>query len=92
MKAMKTYEINVYGTVQGVGFRAYVYDKAIDLNIKGFVKNMYDGSVKIIAQGYEQSIQLLIEYAKKGPIMAHVNDLVFTVIEESEIYNSFDIN
>ncbi|MGC9071821.1 MAG: acylphosphatase [Acidilobus sp.] len=54
-------KIRVTGFVQGVGFRAYVRRHALSLGLRGYAKNMPDGSVEVVAQGDEQAIRDLID-------------------------------
>lgn len=49
------------GRVQGVGFRFTTYQKATALNLTGWVRNLYDGSVEACFQGEETKIQQLIK-------------------------------
>ena len=87
---MKAIRIEVYGRVQGVYFRAHTQTKARELGINGTVQNARDGSVMIFAEGQENSLQKLIEWCKKGPILASV-----TKVEVHECavngYSSFEI-
>ena len=53
---LKIKQITVQGEVQQVGYRRRVWSMARRLTIKGYVKNMPDGSVKIVAQGDESSL------------------------------------
>ncbi|MDN5341629.1 MULTISPECIES: acylphosphatase [Oceanotoga] len=46
----------VYGRVQGVGFRFYIKTQANKYNINGYIKNLIDGSVEIVAQGQESDL------------------------------------
>lgn len=52
--------IYFYGRVQGVGFRYYSVNKARQLGLTGWVRNLYDGSVEMEVQGSEQFIDELI--------------------------------
>lgn len=72
---MKHVLITVIGKVQNVGFRYYTIKKAQELGIKGFVKNMPDGSVYIEAEADEVTLDHFIIWCKKGPTWARVNDL-----------------
>ncbi len=72
---MTHYNLTITGRVQGVGFRATVRDKAKDLGIKGFVKNMPDGAVYIEAEGEEQNLGEFIAWCRQGPSMAFVEDV-----------------
>lgn len=49
-----------YGSVQGVGFRYYSVNKAKQLGLTGWVRNLYDGTVEMEVQGEESGIDELI--------------------------------
>lgn len=68
----KSVSIQVYGRVQGVAFRYSTRAKALSLGIKGFVKNMRDGSVYIEALGDEEDMQAFVEWCNQGPPAARV--------------------
>lgn len=72
---MKRVNIEIFGRVQGVGFRYYSTQKANKLNISGWVTNRIDGSVQIDAQGEEKSIEKFIEWTKSGPSYARVDNI-----------------
>jgi len=73
---MKGVIIKVYGKVQGVSFRYYTNQKANELGVFGFVKNIDDGSVYIEAEGEENKVNELIKWCKHGPSMARVDRVV----------------
>ncbi|MEM4715612.1 MAG: acylphosphatase, partial [Candidatus Nitrosocaldus sp.] len=54
------YTVTIHGRVQGVGFRPFVYRIAIANNLKGYVRNMGDGSVEIVVEGYEHDLEEFI--------------------------------
>ena len=54
-------EIKAQGTVQKVGYRDYVQETARNLNIKGYVENLRDGSVKIICETDEDTLKKFIK-------------------------------
>jgi len=78
--SLKRLEARIYGFVQGVGFRYFVERNAIILNITGFVKNLSDGSVEVVAEGEESSLIKLLDVLKRGNSFSHVEnvDYVFT--------------
>jgi len=82
--------ITIKGHVHGVGFRFAARTMAISLGIKGFVKNIYNDSVYIEAEGTEVQLRHFIEWCYKGPNYAHVEDVI---IENGELkrFESFDI-
>jgi acylphosphatase len=53
------------GSVQGVGFRYTAVDRAQDLGVGGWVKNLPDGRVEVVAQADEQVLQAFLERIKK---------------------------
>lgn len=90
MKDKLHINIVVTGKVQGVFFRASTMDKALDLDITGFVKNQKDGSVYIEAEGDPQRLDELVEWCKKGSQFSRV-ELVEVNHSEVEGFNEFSI-
>ncbi len=68
----KRVHLYVSGRVQGVFFRAHTRDLARRLGLTGFVRNLPDGRVEIVAEGEEEKLQKLIAFARQGPPLAHV--------------------
>ena len=58
-----------YGRVQGVGFRYYAVQKANQLGLTGWVKNLYDGSVEMEVEGQEELIDQLIIFLQNRTYM-----------------------
>lgn len=63
---MKRKHFIVHGRVQGVGFRFFARSIACKYNLTGYVKNEYDGTVVIEAQGAPQRIEAFIQEIKEG--------------------------
>lgn len=87
----KSIEIIVKGRVQGVGFRYYTYSLAIKYDIKGYVKNLLDGSVKIIAHGDSDNLKLFENHIKTGNSFSRVEQMIKSQIDIPQEYNSFEI-
>lgn len=82
----------VKGIVQGVGFRYFVLRVARSLGLKGYVKNLYDGSVEVVAIGDNDSLNVLEKELKKGPPMAVVYSVDrFTPLSGVEEFDGFEI-
>jgi tRNA pseudouridine55 synthase len=81
----------VYGRVQGVGYRYFVKEKAQNLDLFGYVKNLEDGSVEVLAQGREENLQKLIEELKKGSFLARVDKLDIVFRKPLNIFYNFRI-
>lgn len=87
---IKSKSIHLFGRVQQVGFRYYVYRLAGELGVKGFVKNMPDGSVLIEAECDSHTLDVFVEHCKKGSPQSKVNDCKSTPIEVKD-YKDFRI-
>ncbi len=83
-------EIIVNGLVQGVGFRYFVYREAKDLDLKGFVKNLYTGEVLTVAEGERALIEELINKLKVGPMHASVKNYSVDWQEAKNEFNTFE--
>jgi acylphosphatase len=59
--------ITISGVVQGVYYRHSAKQKADELRLRGFVRNLPDGSVEAVAEGQEEDVKSLIEWCKRGP-------------------------
>ncbi len=82
----------VSGRVQGIGFRFSVARYAMQLGVKGWVRNRSDGSVEVEAQGEAESLDRLQEYLRSGPPMARVDNVDRSdVPHEVDVYKSFTI-
>ncbi len=81
---IKHYNINIFGRVQGVGFRYNTRTKALELKIKGFVQNRADRSVYIEAEGEEDTLNEFLSWCNKGPSWARIIKLNYS---ESPLQN-----
>ena len=65
----------VEGYVQGVFFRASTQEKAEELQVSGWVRNRWDGTVEILAEGEQGRVAELIRWCQKGPPGAGVTQV-----------------
>lgn len=65
----------VEGRVQGVGYRAFVEQYAYSLGLTGWVRNRWDGSVEILAEGERQDLEKLLAALYRGPRAANVSNV-----------------
>lgn len=66
---------NIFGRVQGVGFRASTVQQARLYHVTGWVRNAIDGSVEVLAQGKADDIDKLLSWLHKGPAAARVDQV-----------------
>ena len=78
-----------YGRVQGVGFRYYSVNKARQLGLTGWVKNLYDGSVEMELQGEEFKIDELIMFMEKLQYV-HIENFDAKSIPLEEEYDFYE--
>ena len=65
----------VRGRVQGVGYRMFVLEHAQRLGLRGYVRNLPDGEVEVIAEGNEDALQTLLNHLRQGPFGAIVREV-----------------
>ncbi len=65
----------IKGYVQGVFYRASTREKAVELGLKGWVRNMHDGSVEAVFEGPVDKIQQAVQWCHEGPAGAQVLDI-----------------
>jgi len=90
---MKTVKVRLYGKVQGVNFRVMVQKKALDLNVKGFVKNDPYSIliVHAVFQGEKKNIEKMLNFLRSNPGRSQVEDIkVEDRKGESERFLSFE--
>jgi acylphosphatase len=87
----KRAEIIIHGRVQKAGFRDLIDEIAFDLDLNGRVMNLDDGTVKVICEGEDSSIKVLLDKVNivQYPIKVRNVDVVFK--EPTDEYDTFDI-
>lgn len=83
--------IIIKGRVQGVFFRAYTRDEAKRLNLKGWVKNLADGTVEALFIGDKDSINQMINWCHQGSPNSYVSDVSVIWLDECMDTNDFSI-
>jgi acylphosphatase len=84
-------ELIVTGRVQGVFFRASALEQAQSLNLTGFVLNLADSSLEIVAEGPRYALEELIGWARHGPPEAMVEDVIVRWKKHAAEFRTFRI-
>jgi acylphosphatase len=63
----------IHGFVQGVSFRYYTIREAQGLGVVGWVRNRWDGSVEVVAEGQPEAVSNLLSWLRRGPPAAEVD-------------------
>jgi acylphosphatase len=70
---MTTRRVRVYGRVQGVGFRAFVWREAAALGVDGWVRNRTDGTVEAVIAADDPILDRLVDRIRQGPRWSRVD-------------------
>ena len=83
MEVLTTRLLRIHGRVQGVGYRESMRQEANRLHLDGWVRNRADGTVEALVHGKQESVELLIEWARQGPRFAKVEWVDVSATETS---------
>jgi acylphosphatase len=72
---MNSKRLVISGRVQGVGFRAWMVEKASALGLSGWVRNRIDGSVEALVAGDIAAVEEFLRLCRRGPRMAVVESI-----------------
>ncbi len=88
---IRQFEATVRGRVQGVNFRHHTRSRARALGLGGYVRNLPDGTVQVVAQGDEQALRKMLSWLHRGPMMANVRDVDVTWQNIQEPMDDFKV-
>lgn len=87
---MKTrIHVIISGKVQGVWYRASTKQKADELGIFGWVRNMANGNVEAVFEGEKESLDEMIAWCWIGPARAQVSDVKMVTLKSDETFSGF---
>ena len=81
----------IEGRVQGVFFRDNTRKKANELELKGYVKNIEDRKVEIIAEGEEDKLKELVEFCRNSPGASNVTDVKLSLENAQKVFDGFTV-
>ena len=82
--------VHISGRVQGVGYRYFVLHRAQSLELAGYVRNLRDGRVEVVAEGEEQALKTLLVELQQGPPGAIVEKVETRWQQYSGEFTSFE--
>lgn len=83
--------LRIKGRVQGVGFRYSAIDEARRLGLSGWVRNLPDGDVELVAEGRNRALRRLAAWGHVGPPGALVTEVAEEWLPYSGEFDSFRI-
>jgi acylphosphatase len=81
----------VHGRVQGVNFRYYTCQQARQIGVTGYVRNLWDGTVEVVAEGPRQKVSQLLTWLQKGPRMAFVQRVDVQWLPYTDEFQHFEV-
>lgn len=81
----------VSGVVQGVAFRWHTREKALELGVRGWVRNLRDGRVEVLAEAEEEVLEKFFSWLQVGPSAARVTGVEVLDPDTASAGASFEI-
>ena len=91
MSAERSLKLLVAGRVQGVGFRYFARSRAARHGVRGYVRNLADGRVEVVAQAGEAALAAFIEDLRVGPRTGAVRECRTEPLDGTDSYDDFTI-
>jgi acylphosphatase len=89
---MPAYQVAVIGRVQGVNFRSFTLHEAEALGVRGWVRNLPDGSVQALIQHSDETVLgALIERLSTGPPGSCVERVTPDSVPEDPLLDGFGV-
>jgi acylphosphatase len=81
----------VEGRVQGVGFRYFTQERAVFLELTGWVRNRWNGTVELVAEGPKTDLEILLKAVQRGPRAGTTQNVKYNWGKAHGEFNSFHI-
>ena len=92
MNSLKTFEVNISGIVQGVGFRPFLFNLARAHGLKGYILNRGNAGVRLVVQGQVNQIDSFISDVKeKKPKISFIETIEIKNLDANTIYTNIEI-
>ncbi len=75
---MKSIHLRIEGRVQGIGYRAWAEEEAMQRGLAGWVRNRYDRSVEAVFTGDDEAVDAMVAACNRGPLGASVTRVMAT--------------
>lgn len=88
---IKRHHLIISGRVQGVSYRVSAWEKAQQLDLTGWVRNLSDGRVEIVAEGEQATLDEMTSWAGQGPHFANVSNVDVSEEAATGEFSDFEI-
>jgi acylphosphatase len=81
---MEWYRFIIFGKVQGVFYRKSVSQAFMKKQYKGYIQNLSDGRVEVVAEVFDDDFDMFMKILKKGSLLSRVDDIKYEIIDDAE--------
>ena len=81
---MEWYSFLISGKVQGVFYRKSVSQAMMKKQYKGYIQNIDNGAVKVVAEVFDDEFDIFMEILKEGSLLSSVEDIQYEIINDAE--------
>ena len=81
---MEWYKFIIFGNVQGVFYRKFVSQAMMKKQYKGYIQNLDDGTVEVVAEVFDDDFDVFMDILKKGSLLSTVEDVKYEIIHEAD--------
>ena len=81
---MEWYRFIINGKVQGVFFRKFVSQALMKRQFKGYIKNLPDGTVEVVAEIFDDEFDIFLDILKEGSPLSAVEDIKYEIIDDAQ--------
>lgn len=80
---MQWYKFIVFGKVQGVFYRKSVSQAMMQKQFKGYIQNLSDDTVEVVAEVFDADFEVFIGILKEGSPLSSVDDVKYEIINDA---------
>ena len=89
---MEWYRFVIIGKVQGVFYRKSVSQSMMKNQFRGYIRNLEDGSVEVVAEIYDEDFDIFMKILQEGSPLSNVEEIRHEVIDDAEFHtDGFEI-
>ncbi len=81
---MEWYKFIIFGKVQGVFYRKSVSQAMMKKQFKGYMQNLSDGTVEVVAEVFDDDLDVFMGILKSGSLLSRVDDVKYVIINEAD--------
>ena len=81
---MEWYRFIIFGKVQGVFYRKSVSQALMKKQFKGYIQNLSDGTVEVVAEVFDDDLDVFMDILKSGSLLSSVDDVKYEIINEAD--------